>query len=83
MFYQIVLFVWQFVLDLVAVLGMTDDEKDLEIMLLRQQLRIVEGTWTADPALAKGAIGSVGSTVEGQSEQRARRVGGKRTVVQA
>jgi len=42
MFYQIVLFVWQFVLDLVAVLGMTDDEKDLEIMLLRQQLRIVE-----------------------------------------
>jgi len=34
--------VWQFLLDLVAVLRMTDDEKDLEIMLLRQQLRIVE-----------------------------------------
>jgi hypothetical protein len=36
------LLVWKFVLDLVAVLRMTDDEKDLEIMLLRQQLRIVE-----------------------------------------
>jgi hypothetical protein len=36
------LFVWPFVLDLVAVLRMTDDEKDLEIMLLRQQLSIVE-----------------------------------------
>ena len=35
MFFQIVLFVWQFMLDLVAVFGMADDEKDLEIMLLR------------------------------------------------
>ena len=33
---------WEFVLDFVAVMRMTDDEKDLEIMLLRQQLRIVE-----------------------------------------
>jgi putative transposase len=41
-FFRVMLFVWQFVLDLVAVLGMTDDEKDLEILLLRQQLRIVE-----------------------------------------
>jgi hypothetical protein len=30
------------VLGLMAVMRMTDDEKDLEIMLLRQQLRIVE-----------------------------------------
>ena len=42
MFFRIVLFVWEFVLDLVTVMRMTDDEKDLEIMLLRQQLRIVE-----------------------------------------
>ncbi len=42
MFFRIVLFVWEFVLDLVAVMRMTDDEKDLEIMLFRQQLRIVE-----------------------------------------
>jgi len=38
----VMLFVWQFVLDLVAVMRMSDGEKDLEIMLLRQQLRIVE-----------------------------------------
>ncbi len=37
MFLRMMLFVWQFVLDLVAVMRMTDDEKDLEIMLLRQQ----------------------------------------------
>lgn len=35
-----VMFVWEFVLDLVAVMRMADDEKDIEIMLLRQQLRI-------------------------------------------
>lgn len=35
MFFQIVLFVWQFMLDLVAVMRMADDKKDLEIMLLR------------------------------------------------
>jgi hypothetical protein len=42
MFFQMVLYVWQFVLALVAVMRMTDDEKDLEIMLLQQQLRIVD-----------------------------------------
>jgi hypothetical protein len=42
MFFCVMMFVWEFVLDLVAVLGMTDDDKDVEIMLLRQQLRIVE-----------------------------------------
>lgn len=40
MFFQIVLFMWQLMLDLVAVLGMTDDEEDLEIMLLREQLLV-------------------------------------------
>jgi hypothetical protein len=30
------------VLDLIAVMRVTDDEKGLEIMLLRQQLRIAE-----------------------------------------
>jgi hypothetical protein len=42
MFFRVTLFVWRFVLDLIAMARMTDDEKDLEIMLLRQQLRIVE-----------------------------------------
>jgi len=42
MFYRVVMFLWGFVLDLTALMGMTDEEKDLEILLLRQQLRIVE-----------------------------------------
>jgi putative transposase len=53
MFFQIVLFVWQFMLDLVAVLGMADDEKDLEIMLLRQQLRIVERKQERGPQIPR------------------------------
>jgi hypothetical protein len=47
------LFVWQFVLDLVAALRMTDDEKDLEIMLLRQQLRIVERKQARGPQIPR------------------------------
>jgi transposase InsO family protein len=42
MFFRVILFVWEFVLDVAAVSRMTDDEKGLEILLLRQQLRIVE-----------------------------------------
>jgi hypothetical protein len=38
MFFRVVLFVWDFVLDLTVISRMTDDEKDLEILLLRQQL---------------------------------------------
>ncbi len=33
MFFHMVMFVWEFVLDLVAVMRMANDEKDLEIML--------------------------------------------------
>lgn len=36
MFFRVMLFGWQFLLDLIAVLRMSDDEKDLEIMVLRQ-----------------------------------------------
>jgi putative transposase len=53
MFFRVMLFVWQFVLDLVAVLRMTDDEKDLEIMLLRQQLRIVERKQVRGPQIPR------------------------------
>ena len=42
MFFRMILFVWEFVLDLAAVMRMSNNEKDLEILLLRQQLRIVE-----------------------------------------
>jgi hypothetical protein len=53
MFFRVMLFVWQFVLDLVAVMRMTDDEKDLEIMLLRQQLRVVERKQERGPQLPR------------------------------
>ena len=42
MFFHVVTYIWGFMLDLAALSGMTDDEKDLQILLLRQQLRIVE-----------------------------------------
>jgi putative transposase len=41
-FFQMMLFAWTFVLDMAAICRMSDEEKDLEILLLRQQLRIVE-----------------------------------------
>jgi putative transposase len=42
MFYRFVFFCWTFLLDLAAISRLTTNEKDLEIMVLRQQLRIVE-----------------------------------------
>jgi hypothetical protein len=53
MFFRVMLVVWQFLLDLVAVLRMTDDEKDLEIMLLRQRLRIVERKQARGPQIPR------------------------------
>jgi hypothetical protein len=53
MFFRVILFVWDFVLDLVAVSRMTDDEKDLEILLLRQQLRIVERKQERGPQIPR------------------------------
>lgn len=35
MFFRVLLFVWEFALDLLALLRMTADEKDWEILLLR------------------------------------------------
>jgi hypothetical protein len=51
------LFVWQCVLDLVAVRRMTDDDKGLEIMLWRQQLRIVERKQTRGPHIPRWLYG--------------------------
>jgi hypothetical protein len=53
MFFRMILFVWDFVLDLAAVSRMTDDEKDLEILLLRQQLRIVERKQERGPQIPR------------------------------
>jgi len=62
---------------------MTDDEKDLEIILLRQQLQIVERNQARGPQIPRWQkVPLAGSTGERQGEQRARSVGGKRAVVQ-
>ncbi len=53
MIFRLILFVWTFVLDLAAVSRLAEDEKDLEIMLLRQQLRIVERKQPRGPHLAR------------------------------
>jgi hypothetical protein len=41
-FFQMMLFVWMFILDLAVICRMSDEAKDRELLLLRQQLRIVE-----------------------------------------
>ncbi|NDJ77904.1 MAG: hypothetical protein GYB65_16770 [Chloroflexi bacterium] len=53
MYFRVMLFVWQFMLELVAVMQMTDDEKDAEIMLLRQRLRIVERKQARGPQIPR------------------------------
>jgi hypothetical protein len=53
MFFRMILFVWEFVLDLAAVMRMTEDGKDWEILLLRQQLRIVERKQPRGPRIPR------------------------------
>jgi len=53
MFFRVILFIWDFVLDVFAVSGMTDDEKDVEILLLRQQLRMVERKQERGPQIPR------------------------------
>jgi len=53
MFFRVILFVWDFVLDLAAISRMTNDGKDLEILLLRQQLRIVERKQERGPQIPR------------------------------
>jgi putative transposase len=53
MFVRIVLFIWEFVLDVSAVSQMMDDGKDLEILLLHRQLRIVERKQQRGPQIAR------------------------------
>ena len=53
MVFRLILFVWAFVLDLAAVCRLAEDEKDLEIMLLRQQLRIVERKQERGPQIPR------------------------------
>jgi hypothetical protein len=53
MIFRLILFVWAFVLDRAAVSRLAKDEKDLEIMLLRQQLRIAERKQPRGPYLPR------------------------------
>ena len=53
MVFRMILFVWEFIMDMASVCGMNDDEKDLEIMLLRQQLRIAERNQVRGPQIPR------------------------------
>src|SRR5215211_977241 len=53
MFFRVLLFAWEFALDLMAGMRLTGDEKECEILLLRQQLRIVERNLTRGPQLPR------------------------------
>jgi hypothetical protein len=53
MFFRLILLVWEFVLDVIAVSRLTDDEKELEILVLRQQLRIVERKQERGPQIPR------------------------------
>jgi putative transposase len=53
MFFRMVLFIWEFVLDVAAVSRLTEGERGLEILLLRQQLGIVERKQERGPQIAR------------------------------
>jgi hypothetical protein len=42
MVFRVILFLWEFLMDVLAVSRLSDEEKELELLLLRQQLRIAE-----------------------------------------
>jgi hypothetical protein len=48
MVFRMVLFVWEFLMDVMAISRLSTGEKNLELLLLRQQLRIVERTQGVD-----------------------------------
>ncbi|WP_119071287.1 hypothetical protein [Aggregatilinea lenta] len=56
MFFRIVLFVWEFVLDVAATSRLTAGKKDLELLLLHEQLRIVERKQARGPQILRAAV---------------------------
>ncbi len=85
MFFRMILFVWEFVLDLATVMRMSKREKDLEIMLLRQQLRIVEqkqARGPADTTLAESTACRFGRAAEETRTQWTNSIGSKHSLVQ-
>jgi hypothetical protein len=53
MVFRVVLFLWEFLMDVLAVSRLSDEEKELEILLLRQQLRIVERKQECGPQIPR------------------------------
>src|SRR5687768_15346819 len=53
MFFHWLFLFWVFILDIATVSQMVSDEKDLEIMILRQQLRIVERRQPRGPTIPR------------------------------
>ena len=53
MVFHVIMFIWDFLLDLVAIVRLSNDAKDLEILLLRQQLRIVERKQKRGPIIPR------------------------------
>jgi putative transposase len=53
MVFHVIMFLWDFLLDLVAIVSLSNDAKDLEILLLRQQLRIVERKQKRGPIIPR------------------------------
>ena len=53
MIFQVVLTFCELLLDIVVIIRLTDDEKDVEILLLRQQLRVVERKQQRGPWIAR------------------------------
>lgn len=51
--FNVIMFLWDFLLDLVAIVSLSNDAKDLEILLLRQQLRIVERKQKRGPTIPR------------------------------
>jgi hypothetical protein len=70
--FQVILTLFELLLDVAAVVRLTDDEKDVEIILLRQQLRIVERKQQRGPWIPRWqkvpTVGRTGSTIERENK---------------
>ena len=53
MVFRVILFLWEFLMDVLAVSWLSDEEKELELLLLRQQLRIVERKQERGPQIPR------------------------------
>ncbi len=53
MVFRVILFLWEFLMDVLAVSRLSDDQKEVELLLLRQQLRIVERKQARGPHIPR------------------------------